>query len=48
MGREVNFFKPKRRLGRMRRVRTIGIIIPVKGGEIARKSEGKIKESEEE
>ena len=35
--------KPKKRLGRMRRVKKLGIIIPLKGEKIASKSEGKVR-----
>jgi len=40
--------RPRRRLGRMRRVRRLGIIIPVEGVVDARKGEGEAGELEEQ
>ena len=39
--------KPKKRLGRMRRVKRLGTIIPVRVGELAGKGEGKAEKPEE-
>ena len=39
--------KPKKRLGRMRRSKRLGIIVPVKGEKIASKGEGKTGEFKE-
>jgi len=39
--------KSRKRLGRMRRVRRIGYIVPVRSGEVACKGEGKVKELKE-
>jgi len=39
--------KSRKRLGRMRRVRRIGYIVPVRSEEVACKGEGKVKELRE-
>ena len=39
--------KPKKRLGRMRRGRKLGIIIPLKGEKVANKNKGKVKKFKE-
>lgn|GEM_PF-2159364 len=44
MSKEV--LRPRKRFGRMRRVRRLGIIVPVEGEEVASKGEGKAGELE--
>jgi len=39
--------KPKKRLGRMRRSKRLGIIVPVEGGKIASKGKGETGEFKE-
>ncbi len=37
---EERFLKPRKRLGRMRRGKRLGIIVPDEGGQVAGKGEG--------
>ncbi len=37
--------KPRKRLGRIRRVERIGRIVPIEGGEVASKSKSKVEKS---
>ena len=43
----MDILKPRKRLGRLRRVKSLGIIVPIKGGVSAGKGKGEVKESKE-